>query len=191
MRNNEGVGKKDRTADTNESLLPRSGSLTGFTLIELLLVVGIVSLFSTFLISAMNVYRVSARDAVRLNDVRQIQNALEIYYVTNKGYPVCNGGDFCDVDCGAGLNNDGYDGASYQDLSVFLTSQYFQRMPPKLNNVCLWYWGAPGGNRYIVTFKPEAESDILSNPGNQGCYDDGDPWFCVGNTGGQAAGPGT
>ena len=96
---------------------------------------------------------------------------------------MCDNGSFCDADCGVGLNSDGYDGAVYQDLSTLLTAQYFPRMPPKLNNVCLWYWGDPGGQRYIVTFKPEDGSDIASNPGNQGCYEDSGPWYCVGHNG--------
>lgn len=154
----------------------------GFTLIELLLVMGIIGLLSTILLTWMSTARVGARDAVRLNDIRQVQNALEMYYVTNKSYPVCENGDFCDVDCGSGLNADGYNGADYQNLSEFLTSpKYFKSMPPKLNNVCLWYWGDLGGHRYIVTFKPESGSDILENQGNQGCYDDGgDAWYCIG-----------
>ncbi len=155
----------------------------GFTLIELLVVIGTISLFSTILLASMSTYRIKARDAARLNDVRQIQNALEMYYVTNKGYPVCASGSFCDVDCGSGVNADGYDGALYENLSVHLTSQYFQRIPPKLNNVCLWYWGDPGGQQYIVTFKPEDTSSIATNPGNQGCYEDGGPWYCVGHNG--------
>ncbi len=155
----------------------------GFTLVELLVVIGTIGMMSMLLLASMSTYRVRARDAVRLNDIRQVQNALEMYYVTNKQYPVCAGGSFCDVDCGSGLNADGYDGAWYENLSTHLTSNYFTRIPPKLNNVCLWYWGDPGGQRYILTFKPESESTISDNQGNQGCYEDGGPWYCVGHNG--------
>lgn len=155
----------------------------GFTLIELLVVFGIIALMSTLLIASMSTYRIRARDAARLSDVRQIQNALEIYYVENKGYPVCAGGGFCDVDCGSGLSADGYDGTWYENLSTHLTARYMPRVPPRLNNVCLWYWGDPGRQRYIVTFMPEEGSNILENQGNQGCYEDGGPWYCVGHNG--------
>lgn len=179
----EAITREAERADTQAKRLPRSVALAGFTLIELLLVIGAISLFSTLLLASMSTYRLKARDTVRFNDIRQLQNALELYQVTNKFYPVCNGGDFCDVDCGTGLNADGYDGALYQNLSDFLVPQYMQRMPPKLNNVCIWYWGDPEKYRYILTFKPEEGSNILENPGNQRCYEDGEPWFCVGNNG--------
>ena len=60
----------------------------GFTLIELLVVIAIIGLLSTMAIVSLSGARAKARDARRVGDVKQIQTALEMYYVDEDGYPV-------------------------------------------------------------------------------------------------------
>ena len=52
----------------------------GFTLIEMLVVVAIIGLLSSVVVVGLGSARQNARDARRISDIRQIQNALEIYY---------------------------------------------------------------------------------------------------------------
>lgn len=59
----------------------------GFTLIELLVVVAIIGLLSSVVLSSLNTARAKARDAQRLSDIHQIQNALELYYNNKGSYP--------------------------------------------------------------------------------------------------------
>lgn len=59
----------------------------GFTLIELLIVIAIIGILASFIIANMSESRAQARDAERLNDLKQIQVALELYYNRNKEYP--------------------------------------------------------------------------------------------------------
>lgn len=59
----------------------------GFTLIELLVVVAIIGLLAAIAVVALNNSRAKARDARRLADVRQMQTALELYYLDNSKYP--------------------------------------------------------------------------------------------------------
>ena len=59
----------------------------GFTLIELLVVISIISLLSSIIMSAINLTKARARDAVRRAQVRQIGTALELYYTVNGSYP--------------------------------------------------------------------------------------------------------
>ena len=59
----------------------------GFTLIELLVVIAIIGLLSTLAVVALNNARQKARDARRVSDIKQIQTALEMYYVDQNGYP--------------------------------------------------------------------------------------------------------
>lgn len=68
----------------------------GFTLIELMVVVGIISLLSGIVIASLDVARSKARDGVRYSDIKQIKNAIELYYANNGQYPTCNGDDLCD-----------------------------------------------------------------------------------------------
>jgi uncharacterized protein (TIGR02145 family)/prepilin-type N-terminal cleavage/methylation domain-containing protein len=60
---------------------------SAFTLIELLVVVAIIGILSTLAVIALQSSRADSRDAKRLADVRQIQKALEMYFLENGSYP--------------------------------------------------------------------------------------------------------
>lgn len=61
---------------------------SGFTLIELLVVISIIGLLSSTVLTSLNSARIKARDARRVADIRQIQNALELYASDHNGqYP--------------------------------------------------------------------------------------------------------
>lgn len=59
----------------------------GFTLIELLVVIAIISLLATITVIALGQARVSARDARRLSDIKQMQTALALYIHDAGVYP--------------------------------------------------------------------------------------------------------
>jgi len=59
----------------------------GFTLIELLIVIVIIGIIASLAMIGLNSVRTKSRDARRITDVRQIQNALEIYRNDNGVYP--------------------------------------------------------------------------------------------------------
>ncbi len=59
----------------------------GFTLIELLIVVAIIGLLSAVVLVSLNSARRSANDARRKADLKQMANAMEMYYNTNNAYP--------------------------------------------------------------------------------------------------------
>ena len=62
----------------------------GFTLIELLVVISIISLLSTVIFANMNIARAKARDAQRLQNVRQLKIAIELYINDNGNPPLPN-----------------------------------------------------------------------------------------------------
>jgi prepilin-type N-terminal cleavage/methylation domain-containing protein len=66
---------------------PVRGGNRGFTLIELLVVVAIIGVLSAITLAGFNSARQKSRDARRLEDIRQIRTALELYYATNRNYP--------------------------------------------------------------------------------------------------------
>ncbi len=75
----------------------------GFTLIELLVVVAIMGLLSALAVVSLNQARARARDARRVADVKQVQTALELFYLDQfqyPGTPTLNeiGGDCLDED---------------------------------------------------------------------------------------------
>ncbi|OGZ97236.1 MAG: hypothetical protein A3B34_03500 [Candidatus Sungbacteria bacterium RIFCSPLOWO2_01_FULL_54_21] len=83
----------------------------GFTLIELLVVISIIGLLSSIVLTSVNVARGKARDARRLADMRQIQNALALYYDDHGAYPP--------VTYGPGGSLAGWE-VSYKDASNWL-----------------------------------------------------------------------
>lgn len=61
----------------------------GFTLIELLVVIAIIGIISAIILASINNSRQNTRDGQRLSDIKQLQNALELYAVSNGyTYPV-------------------------------------------------------------------------------------------------------
>ncbi len=63
----------------------------GFTLIELLVVVAIISLLSSIVLASLNSARTKSKDAARMEDVKSLKTALELYYNDNGGYPTSDG----------------------------------------------------------------------------------------------------
>lgn len=59
----------------------------GFTLIEVLIVVSIIGLLTSATLLGLGTFRAAGKDARRMSDLRQIQNALELYYAQKSEYP--------------------------------------------------------------------------------------------------------
>ena len=60
---------------------------SGFTLIELLVVISIIALLSSIVLSSLNTARAKANDAKRIQEIREISKAVELYYLDNGHYP--------------------------------------------------------------------------------------------------------
>ena len=63
----------------------------GFTLIELLVVVAIIGILASVVLVSLSSARAKARDVQRISDLKQIQNALAVYYGDHRSYPYTNG----------------------------------------------------------------------------------------------------
>lgn len=59
----------------------------GFTLVEVLVVTGIIIALGAGILISTSSSRQGARDARRLEDIRQLRLALELYFDTNRRYP--------------------------------------------------------------------------------------------------------
>jgi len=70
-------------------IMKQSSLRRGFTLIELLVVIAIIGVLASIIIAALSSSRVSARDAERVSDIRQIRYALELYRSDFNTYPSC------------------------------------------------------------------------------------------------------
>ncbi|TFG35939.1 MAG: type II secretion system protein [Parcubacteria group bacterium] len=68
----------------------------GFTLIELLVVIAIIGILSSVVSVSMRSVRAKARDARRLQDMKQIVTALQLYYDKYERYPSISSDVCCD-----------------------------------------------------------------------------------------------
>lgn len=59
----------------------------GFTLIEILIVVAIIAVLASAVLIGLGPVQRQGRDARRIQDLRQVQNALELYYSKCGYYP--------------------------------------------------------------------------------------------------------
>jgi type II secretion system protein G len=59
----------------------------GFTLIELLVVISIISLLSSVVLATLKDARQKAQNAKTVSEIKQLQNALELYRADNGKYP--------------------------------------------------------------------------------------------------------
>lgn len=65
--------------------------LRGFTLVELLVVMTIIAVLATVIIGGFRSSQMRGRDAQRKSDLKQIANALEIFFADYGRYPPASG----------------------------------------------------------------------------------------------------
>lgn len=63
----------------------------GFTLVEVLVVTSIIGILAGVVLSNLNDARGKAMDATRQQSLREMEAALELYYLDNGRYPTTNG----------------------------------------------------------------------------------------------------
>lgn len=68
------------------------GADDGYTLVELLVVLGIIALLATLVAPRVIGYLSSARSDVAAAQLKNIESALELYYLDNGQYPMQNEG---------------------------------------------------------------------------------------------------
>lgn len=79
----------------------------GFTLIEILVVVAIMGLLASVVLVGLGSFRTRGRDARRIADLRETQNALELYNLKEQKYPEQSSWDALEkilIDAGIGVS---------------------------------------------------------------------------------------
>jgi len=82
--------------------------IRGFTLIELLVVIAIIGILAGIVLASLGAARDHTRDTKRIAELRQIQNALQVFYNVNGRYPTQGAPDLANgticAGCTAGIN---------------------------------------------------------------------------------------
>lgn len=147
---------------------------TGFTLIELLVVIAIIGILSSIVISSLNSARVKSRDAQRVAFIRELQKALEMYYIDNGSYPLSGGAT--SPNGGWTNSNDG----SWTTLATSLEPYLKRLSPDPINTSSSWVYdvgnysyayfsrgyGCDGG-WYMLLYRTERLA--VSSPGSKAC----------------------
>ncbi|TXG78350.1 type II secretion system protein [Candidatus Dojkabacteria bacterium] len=100
-------------------------SQVGFTLVELLITISIIAILSTVAITVYTNAQKNARDGKRIEDIKQIQLALEQYYALNKAYLQPSS---CPIG-GGGCSIPPSDGTVFNDIKSFYQSNSNPRDP--------------------------------------------------------------
>lgn len=128
---------------------------TGFTLLELMISIAIIALLSTIVIAMTSKARARGRDGQRYSDIRQINNAIQLYVIANglaPRYDKCP--DPADQCAGGDWEPSDWD----NDLGVKL-SPYMKKLPkdpcgtscddPANGHFFHYSYGSPGTQREI------------------------------------------
>lgn len=117
-------------------------SSRGFTLIEILVVVAIIGILTSVAVVGYAQARMKARDSQRMSDLRQVQRALELYYLANNQYP---SETWCDSSRGSSgtAGCETVSGTAWDTSSAIWTAlvpTYIQALPvDPLNNASYYY----------------------------------------------------
>lgn len=122
----------------------------GFTLIELLVVIAIIGLLASVVIASLGRARVKGRDTRRVQDMRTIQTAIEMYASDNNHYPIT--ATWASFDAPAYIGTD-VTNPNATDLTAALTS-YLPKPPtdptPGTGDDGYLYLG--NGTQYCILF---------------------------------------
>lgn len=93
----------------------------GFTLVELLVVIAIISLLASVVLASFSKTREKARDSKRVQDLLQVQKALELYKAENNKYPPDpKGTDNAGISCWQCSGTQYDDGKKLEAIAKFL-----------------------------------------------------------------------
>lgn len=99
----------------------------GFTLVELLVVMAILGVLVTLVVGGFRTAQMRGRDSKRKSDLKEIANALEVFYSDHGKYPDVSGGRIqaCPYDPSEGSDDCGWGVKEFTDDKTV----YFRIMP--------------------------------------------------------------
>ncbi len=159
------------------SRLKNTGSRSGFTLIEMLIVVAIIGILAGAVLVGLGPVQRQGRDSRRIADLRQVQNALELYYNKCGYYP---GTAQAGSPCGAFSQI-----SAWADLSTTITGSTLgvNKVPNDPSAGRNYFYGTNAtGSSYTIgatledTNNPNLSQDVDGTVNGVDCTD---PIYCV------------
>ena len=138
----------------------------GFTLIELLIVMAIIAILVTVFLAGFMASQRRSRDLNRKSDIKQIANALEIFYSDYERYPAADAGQIVACEYVPALPDTStacsWDGGQFSDG----ITTYFRELPPDPTDYTYFY----AVSSDFQAFQLFAH---LENPEDQNCIQGG------------------
>jgi len=105
----------------------------GFTIVELLIVIVVIAILAAISIVAYNGIQSRARDAGRIQKVKDIAKAIELYKIDNGTYPQILDGNSTESACGSQTENWGH--CDRNKILADMIAPYMKLDPTSLSNV--------------------------------------------------------
>lgn len=191
------LGCQLRTKREDFKMFRRIHNKKGFTLIELLVVVAIISVLSSVVLTSLASARSKSRDAKRISDLKQIQNAFQLFYDQTGKYPQSPGhatwsGHWAYVsECLQAGTNCGFTVTNYRPVIAKVPQDPLRTTTDPFADGPTYYSGYPNGcsdgQSYRLVANLENSHSILSSDldgsyynNNSGCDDGTNRAYCVG-----------
>lgn len=151
--------------------------VTGFTLIELLIVIAIISLLTSVILGSLSTARINSREGIRVENLRTLQTALELYYTDYGRYPKT-------FEPGASLVKHGECGGYPNNYIPDLVPKYIGKLPSDPALDCSgvphsWYYASNGIDYKLITHPELGIIRTVTDPawdnGSDPCKLDGSP----------------
>lgn len=148
-----------------EENCPKINLKRGFTLVELLVVMAIIGILATVALASFRSSQMRSRDTQRKSDLKNISEALELFYNDYEQYPSASGGliSACPYDP-LGVNTQGCSWGG--DEMTDGETTYFREMPADPDDGRTYYYRSLEGNQAYQIYAS------LENPDDQSCIDD-------------------
>jgi prepilin-type N-terminal cleavage/methylation domain-containing protein len=158
----------------------------GFTLIELLVVVAIIGILATVVLASLGSARERAIDSSKISVAKNIEKALELYYLDNDHYP-----KLYVHTTGAGANKDLFEAQIEPYIKIDLDDSIFGPYAT-FGDSLFRYRSKPANNyqSYAVSIRLSGNDDLKENDGGYdvNAFEVGElPKYCTNNYTGSGA----
>lgn len=149
-------------------------SKKGFTLIEILIVVAIIAILASSVLVGFGPAQRQGRDARRISDLRQVQNALELYYSKCGYYP---GPVQAGTSCSGAFSQTN----TWAGLTTVLTGSGIgiNQVPDDPTNGKHYTYGSANGSGYVLAADLEQTGNSALQASPKGGSIEGVDWNVV------------
>lgn len=159
---------------------------SGFTIVELLIVIVVIAVLAAITIVAFNGMQARARDAARIDKIKHIAKAIELYKIDNGRYPAIQDGSGNEGSCGSQTENWGHcdrNKALSDALAPYITIDPTSLSSATQGSYYYYYhsWGFDNYQRFGLSVPVEGNAGQNDGGFLSNSYEVGDlPTYCAG-----------